>query len=134
MSSTIHASILPLRLDRRQDEFAHLGQNRLVRPSRLTDQMQQRLMLGRNPSRRHDRRHRLDALALAGHQQAGAIILERPRPVLAAQNCRQGIDILSKTRFTRLRLMLHLSPPFAIQPNQQNSKSKGATNCENVTQ
>jgi hypothetical protein len=28
---------LPLRLDRRQDQFARLGQNRLVRPSRLAD-------------------------------------------------------------------------------------------------
>jgi len=37
---------LPLRLDRRQDQFARLGQNRLVRPRRLTDQMQKRLMLG----------------------------------------------------------------------------------------
>ena len=36
---------LPLRLDRRQDQFARLGQNRLVRPSRLADQMQKRLML-----------------------------------------------------------------------------------------
>ena len=42
----------------------------LVRPSRLTDQMQKRLMLGRNPSRRNNRRHWLDALAFAGHQQA----------------------------------------------------------------
>jgi hypothetical protein len=59
---------LPLRLDRRHDQLAHLGQNRLVRPGRLANQMQKRLMLGRNPSRRNDRRHRLDALAFAGHQ------------------------------------------------------------------
>ena len=87
---------LPLRLDRWQDQFARLGQNRLVRPSRLTDQMQKRLMLGRNPSRRNNRRHWLDALAFAGHQQASAIILERPRTILAAQNCRQGFNISEK--------------------------------------
>jgi len=39
---------LSLRLDRRQDQFARLGQNRLVRPSRLADPVQKRLMLGRN--------------------------------------------------------------------------------------
>jgi hypothetical protein len=27
---------LALRFDRRQDKFAHLGENRLIRPSRLT--------------------------------------------------------------------------------------------------
>jgi hypothetical protein len=57
---------LPLRLDRRQDQFARLGENRLVRPSRLADHVLKRLMLGRNPSRRKDRRHRLDALASPG--------------------------------------------------------------------
>jgi hypothetical protein len=100
---------LPLRLDRRQDQFAHLGQNRIVRPSRLADQMQKRLMLSRNPGRRNDRRHRLDALAFAGHQQANAIILERSRPIRPAQNRRQGFDIFRKTRFTRLRPKLHLA-------------------------
>ena len=65
-------------------------------------------MFGRDVSRRHHRRHRLDALALAWHQQPRAIIPERPRPVLAAQNRRQVIDIPCKTRFARLRLRLHL--------------------------
>ena len=32
---------LPLGFDRRHDEFAHFGQNRLVRPCRLAHQMQQ---------------------------------------------------------------------------------------------
>ena len=111
-------------------EFAHFDENRLIRPSRLTDQMQKRLMLGRNPSRRNDRRHRLHALAFTGHQQANAIILERSRPVPAPHNCRQGIDIISKTRFTRLRQRLHCPrhSPFSRSRNQQNSKSKGATN------
>ena len=36
---------LVLRLDRWQNQLAHFGQDRLVRPSRLADQMQKRLML-----------------------------------------------------------------------------------------
>ena len=122
---------LPLRLDRRQDEFAHFGENRLVRPSRLTDQMQKRLMLGRNPSRRNDRRHRLHALAFTGHQQANAIILERPRPVPAPHNCRQGIDIISKTRFTRLRQRLHC-PRHSPFSRSEAPNPKARRICANV--
>jgi len=125
---------LPLRLNRRQDQFAHLGQNRLVRPSRLADQMQKRLMLRRNPSRRNDRRHRLDALAFAGHQQANAIILERPRPIRPTQNCRKGVDIFNKTRFTRLRPRLHCPrhSPFSRISKLPNPKAQRI--CGNVTQ
>ena len=36
-------------LQLRQHHLAHLGQNVLVRPGRLTDKMQQRLMLCRRP-------------------------------------------------------------------------------------
>ena len=92
-------------------------------------------MFRRDASRRHNGRHRLDALALARHQQPRAIILERPRPILPAQNRRQATDILRKARFTRLRLLPHLHP-LDIQPNQQDSKTKGAANLRkcNVTQ
>ena len=91
-------------------------------------------MFGRDTSRRHNRRHRLDALALARHQQPNAIILEWSRSILPAKKINaKEIDILRKTRFTRLRLMPHLRPRD-IQPNQQDSKSEGTTKiCENVT-
>jgi hypothetical protein len=77
-----------LRLDRRQNELTHFGQNRFVRPSRLTYQMQQRLMLRRDLTGRHSRRHGLHALALARHQQASAIISERPRSIVTTKNSR----------------------------------------------
>ena len=91
--------------------------------------MEQRLMFRRNASRRHNRRHRLDALALARHQQPRTVILERPRPILPAQNRRQATHILRKARFTRLRLLPHLRP-LDIQPNQQDSKTKDAANLQ----
>lgn len=40
-----------LRFERRRREGANLGQHRLVRPRRLPDEVQQRLMLRRDPRR-----------------------------------------------------------------------------------
>jgi hypothetical protein len=42
---------LALRFDRGQDQFAHFVPNRLVRPSRLTHEMQQRLVFRRDARR-----------------------------------------------------------------------------------
>jgi hypothetical protein len=77
-------------------------------PGRLAHQMQQRLMFRRDASGRHDRRHRLNALALAWRQKTRAIISQRPRSIVTTKNFRYRIDILRKTRFTRSLLMLHL--------------------------
>ena len=54
-------------LNRWQDRLTRLGQYLLVRPRRLADKMQRRLVLRCRPVRRRYRRHRLDALALARH-------------------------------------------------------------------
>jgi hypothetical protein len=54
-------------LNRRQNHLARLGQYLLVRPRRLADKMQQRLVLRCRPVWRRYRRHRLDALTLARH-------------------------------------------------------------------
>src|SRR3954467_2017824 len=51
------------------------------RPRRVGDEMQQRLVLGRDPGRRRCGCDRLDALALARQQQAQAIITQRRRPI-----------------------------------------------------
>src|SRR3982074_2890570 len=59
----------PVALHLRQHQFPHLGKPPLVRPLALANKMQQRLMLGRRPFRRRNRRHRLNALALARHHQ-----------------------------------------------------------------
>jgi hypothetical protein len=69
--------------------------------------MQQRLMFRRDARRSYDRRHRLDTLALAGHQQSRAIILQRSRPVHVTEHRRQTIDITNKTRFASSRLVFH---------------------------
>jgi hypothetical protein len=57
------------------------AENPLVRPRRVGNKMQQRLVLGRDPGRRRHRRDRLDALTLARQQQAQAIITQRRRPI-----------------------------------------------------
>jgi hypothetical protein len=74
--------------DRRRDESAHFRENRPVR--RLTDQMQRRLMLGRNSSRHNDCRYRLDALVFASinrpmHKRPGRRL--RPTAVIKASTC-----------------------------------------------
>jgi hypothetical protein len=50
--------------------LTHLGQYLLIRPR--TYKVQQRLVLGRRPIRCRHRRHRLNALALARHDQSHA--------------------------------------------------------------
>ena len=71
----------PLALNHRKHMIADLAQQRFVRPRRLADKVQQRLMLGRDPRRRGHRRHRFYALALARHQQAQAVVLQGGRPI-----------------------------------------------------
>src|ERR1700688_4619348 len=83
-------------LDLWHHHLAHLGQHLLVRPLSLADEMQQRLMLGRRAMRRRDRRHLLNALALARHQQAGAIMPQRFLAVLVANHARKALDIPRK--------------------------------------
>jgi hypothetical protein len=55
--------------------------------------MQQRLVLGRDPGRRHYRRDRLDALAVARQQQAQAIITQRRRPIRMPDHLSERLDI-----------------------------------------
>ena len=92
-------------LERRRRQLAHLGQHPLVRPRRLADEMQQRLMLSGGPSRRGGRRHRLDALALQGCRQPDAVIPQRSRPVGMADDADQRLDIGLEARLA----------PFAAQ-------------------
>lgn len=54
----------PMPLDQRQHQVANPRQERLVRPRRLADEMQERLMLGRYPRWRRHRSQRLDTLPL----------------------------------------------------------------------
>jgi hypothetical protein len=88
----IQASIAPLPYDR-QGQFLYPAENPLVRPRRVGDEMQQRLVLGRDPGRRRYRRNRLDALALTRQQQAQAIIAQRHRPIRVPNHLGQRLDI-----------------------------------------
>ena len=136
MSSTIHVSIFPC---------ASAGparapwQNRLVRPSRLAHQMQQRLMFCRDTSGRDDRRH-LKAIA----KQSSVARRSCVRRASTSQ-CNNPSEVPPDPRGPKLspgrrhiqQNPLHSiapkapsSPPFAIQPNQQVSKSKRAPNLQ----
>src|SRR5487761_2240435 len=70
-------------------------------------------MLRRRPFRRRNRRHRLDALALARHHQAHTIVPQRPGPVGVSNHARQPLDITHKSRFNGFRSsQTHLSLPM----------------------
>jgi hypothetical protein len=55
-------------LDGRQNPIANVAQDRPPLTGALRDQMQKRLVFGRDACRRNDPRPRLDALAFAGHK------------------------------------------------------------------
>jgi hypothetical protein len=79
VSSTIHALIGPCRSIFGTTSSRTLASTRSSDQRSLADEMQQLLMLHRNPARRRHRRHRLNALAALRRQQPGAIIAQRRR-------------------------------------------------------
>jgi hypothetical protein len=79
--------------DERQGQFLYPAENPLVRPWRVGNEMQQRLVLGRDPGRRRYRRDRLDALAFARQQQAPAIITQWFRPIGMPDHLGQRLDV-----------------------------------------
>src|SRR4051812_46111614 len=79
--------------DERQDQLLYPAENPLVRPRRVGDEMQQRLVLGRDPCRRRYRRNRLNALAFARQQQAPAIITQRLSPIRMPDHLGERPDI-----------------------------------------
>src|SRR5271157_6204358 len=111
-----HASV---RGKRRRRKVANLRQHRLIRPRRLPNEVQQRLMRRRRARRRHHRGDRLDALALAGHQQTGAIIQQRPCTVRVPQNARQTRHVTRKPRRALPPRPVHLR-----RLRQQNESAK----------
>ena len=98
-------------LDLRQRPLAHLGQNLLVRPGRLPDKMQKRLMLRRRPLGRRDRRHRLHTLALARHHQPDAIVPQRTRPISVTDHARKRRHVPCKPRLALVPSKTHLGSP-----------------------
>ena len=117
-----------LMLNRRQHHLARLGQNLFVRPRRVAHEMQQRLMLSRCPSRRRHRRHRLDALALARHHQAEAIISQRAGTVRVTNHAHKPLDVSRKPRFTvandsEIHISLHLLMPESLRLSESDQVS-----------
>src|SRR5271166_981364 len=108
-----HASV---RGKRRRRKVANLRQHRLIRPRRLPNEVQQRLMRRRDTRRRHHRGDRLDALALAGHQQTGAIIHQRARSVRMPEHARQTRHVTRKPRLALPPRPVHLRR--LRQPNE----------------
>src|SRR5271168_3693714 len=90
----------PAALDRRHDQFAHLGQNRRVRPRCVADKMQQLLVLSRHSRRRRHRRYRFHALALTWHHKPQAIVPQRCCPVRVTNDAHKSLDIGRKPRLT----------------------------------
>jgi hypothetical protein len=76
-----------------QGQLLYPAENPLVRPWRVGDEMQQRLVLGRDPRRCGYCRDRLDALALAWQQQAPAIITQRLRPIGMPDHLGQRLNV-----------------------------------------
>src|SRR6201996_9641087 len=94
----------PMPLDPRQPLRPPRGQHRRIVPVRLGHHVVQRLMFGLHMCGVEPRRHRLDALALAGQQQAGAVGLRRGRPARMPQHTGNRIQISRQPRFARQRL------------------------------
>jgi hypothetical protein len=94
----------PMPLDRRQHLGPHRGQNRRIVPVRLGHDVVQRLMFGLHMGGVEPHRHRLDALALTGQQQAGAVGLRRGRPARMPQHTGNCIQISRQSRFAGQRL------------------------------
>jgi len=103
-----------LSLDARQNQLANLAQDRLVRPGRFADQMQKRLVFGRDACRRNNRRHRLDALAFAGHQQPDTIIVQGLGPIGVPDHFNKSLDIGIKTRLASSPGKIHMKHRVSI--------------------
>jgi hypothetical protein len=126
-------------LNRRQHQVTHFPQHPLIRPRRVADKVQQRLMLRRHPSRRRHRRHRLDALPLPRQQKPKAVIPQRRRPVGVTERPHQTLDIRPETRFTFVRgetvhRTLAMAGEIAQTPYPERSSPHTTTYCGFVTQ
>src|ERR1035437_4485186 len=118
-------------LDLRQPYPAPLGRPPLVRPRRIANKMQERLVLRRRSLRGRHRRHRLDALALARQHQANAIVTQRPSTVSMANHAHKPLDIPRKPRFTVVCCSeIHINPHLLMSeslPLPESGRASRAT-------
>jgi hypothetical protein len=114
----------PAALDCGQHQLSHLAQHRGVRPRRVPNKMEQRLMLRGDLRRCCHSRHRLDALARNRHQQPQAVIMHRLLSIGMAEHHAERLDIARKSRFTPLtRSAVHSGPPIRMKTG------KNTTSC-----
>jgi hypothetical protein len=92
-------------LDRRQHLCPHRGQHRRIVPLGLRHHVVQRLVLGLHMRGVKPCCHRLDALALTGQQQAGAISLRCGRAAGMSQHTGDRIQIGRQSGLARQRLL-----------------------------
>ncbi len=127
------------RRQRRQHRGPHRRKKRLRRPRRLTDEVQQRLVLRAHRPRCKTRRHRLHALAPAGKQKPGAIVSERLLSILVPEMPAELVDIAVKASRKRAiaPLKIHRYPhikresSFLTQDMLKNTRIS-ATFCDSV--
>ena len=96
------------RLDRpaafncRQHQVAHPGQNPLVRPRRVADEMQQRFCAAPAPGRAPSVPPSARRSCALRHQQPEAVIPQRRCAVSMADHLNKPLDINRKARFTSI--------------------------------
>ena len=101
-----------VRFEAWKHNLAHLRQHLFVRPIRLADKVQQRLVLGRGPIRRRYCGDRLHALALARAHKPCAIIPQRPPACRVPDNTPYFVNVCPKSRLTLTNAMeIHRSLP-----------------------
>jgi hypothetical protein len=98
----------PMPLERRQHLCPHCGQQRRIVPLGLRHHMVQRLVFGLYMRRIEPGGHRLDALALAGQQQTGAVGPRRGGTARRPQSSDNRIQIRLQSSLARQRLSCSL--------------------------
>jgi len=87
--------------ERRQDVVPHRGQQRVVGPGGLGDEMVQRLVRGADLLGVDPGRHGLDTLALAGQDQTTAVGAERRLAIGMRQGAAHRSDVIRKPLLQR---------------------------------
>src|SRR5260370_34922513 len=79
-------------------------------------------MLRGGPGRRRHRRQRLNALALARHHQAGAVIAQRVDPIRVADHAGQALNVSRKATVAAVRtLKTHPGSPAKNESSEPTS-------------
>jgi hypothetical protein len=92
------------RFDLWQRHLAHFAQHSLIGPRGDGDKMQQRLVFRSRGGWRGKGGHWLDALALAGQQQPGAVVVQRHHAIGMTDDAGQLLDVGLEPQAARVTL------------------------------